>query len=102
AAIDGPSMLKALLDWIGVRGTLVMPSYPFHSTHQQYLAGGATFDVRKTPSSIGLLPEMFRRTRGAVRSLDPDFCVTALGPDAEAIVGEHPAGPDPFGADSSY
>jgi aminoglycoside N3'-acetyltransferase len=102
AGIDGPSMLSALLGWIGNTGTLVMPSYPFHSTHQQYLAGGVTFDVRKTPSHIGLLPEMFRRTKGAVRSLDPDFCVTALGPDAHAIAGDHPSGADPFGPDSSY
>jgi aminoglycoside N3'-acetyltransferase len=79
-----------------------MPSYPFHSTHQQYLESGARYDVRRTPAAIGLLPEMFRRTKGTRRSLDPDFCVTALGKDADAIVGSAPAAPDPFGVDSSY
>ena len=84
------------------RGTLVMPSYPFHSTHLEYLESGAVFDVRKTPAGIGLLAEMFRRTPGAVRSLDPDFCVTAFGADAEVVAGGEPAAPDPFGPGSSY
>jgi aminoglycoside 3-N-acetyltransferase len=79
-----------------------MPTYPFHTTHVEYLAGHPTFDVRKTPSAIGLLPEMLRRTKGAHRSLDPDFCVSALGPDAERIAGDAPANGDPFGADSTY
>ncbi len=102
AGLRAPEMLAALLDWTGAAGTLVMPSYPFHSTHQEYLATGPVFDVRRTPAGIGLMPEMFRRTAGVVRSLDPDFCVCARGAEAEAIVGVAPAEPDPFGPDSSY
>jgi aminoglycoside N3'-acetyltransferase len=102
AGYGASDMLSALLEWIGERGTLVMPSYPFHSTHVQYLESGVMYDLRRTPAAIGLLPEIFRRTSGAVRSLDPDFCVTAYGRDAEAIVGTEPAGSDPFGTDSSY
>ena len=79
-----------------------MPSYPFHTTHRQYLESHAAYDVRRTPSGIGLLPEIFRRTTGAVRSLDPDFCVIAMGKDADAIVGTEPAASDPFGMDSTY
>ena len=94
--------LIALLDWARDGGTLVMPTYPFHTTHRQYLDTHPVYDVRRTPAGIGLLPEMFRRTSGALRSLDPDFCVTALGADADAIVGSAPAEPDPFGIDSSY
>lgn len=102
AGLRAPEMLSTLLDWTGPDGTLVMPSYPFHSTHQEYLSAGPTFDVRRTPAAIGLMPEMFRRTSGVVRSLDPDFSVCARGAEAEAIVGRVPAAPDPFGADSSY
>lgn len=94
--------LSALRDCTGAAGTLVMPSYPFHSTHVDYLMTGPRFDVRTTPSSIGLVPEVLRRTKGSVRSLDPDFCVTALGADASAIAGDAPSEPDPFGEDSSY
>jgi aminoglycoside N3'-acetyltransferase len=102
AGIGAADMLAALLEWTADGGTLVMPSYPFQTTHQQYLESGAVYDVRRTPAAIGLLPEMFRRTTGAVRSLDPDFCVTAKGQYAEAIAGVEPAAPDPFGPDSSY
>ena len=102
AGLRAPEMLSTLLDWTGPAGTLVMPSYPFHTTHQEYLSTAPTFDVRRTPATIGLMPEMFRRTAGVVRSLDPDFSVCARGAEAEAIVGSGPAAPDPFGADSSY
>ena len=102
AGLRAPEMLATLLDWTGAAGTLVMPSYPFHSTHLEYLQQAPVFDVRRTPAAIGLLPEMFRRTRGVVRSLDPDFPVCAHGAEAVAIVGGTPAAPDPFGPDSSY
>lgn len=102
AGLGAPDMLSTLINWAGAAGTVVMPSYPFHSTHHDYLAAGPVFDVRRTPASIGLLPEMFRRTARVVRSCDPDFSVCALGADADAIVGDRPAEPDPFGLDSSY
>ena len=102
AGLRAPEVLSTLLDWTGPTGTLVMPSYPFHTTHQEYLSAAPTFDVRRTPATIGLMPEMFRRTAGVVRSLDPDFSVCARGAEAEAIVGRVPAAPDPFGPDSSY
>ena len=102
AGLRGPEALADLLDWVSPSGTLVMPTYPFHTTHREYLASRPIFDVRRTPSAIGLLPEMLRRTAGSRRSLDPDFCVSASGADAAAIVGDSPSGADPFGPDSSY
>lgn len=102
AGLHAPEMLSTLIDWVGSDGTLVMPSYPFHSTHAEYMASSPVFDARRTPARIGLLPEMFRRSPHVVRSLDPDFCVCARGAEADAIVGTAPAEPDPFGPDSSY
>jgi len=100
--IGAGEMFSTLLEWTGAAGTVVMPSYPFRTTHQEYLESQACYDVRQTPAAIGLLPEMFRRAAGVVRSLDPDFCVAARGPEAAAIVGSEPATLDPFGPDSSY
>lgn len=102
AGFGAAEVIPTLLDWAGSAGTLVMPTYPFHSTHLDYLESRVPFDVLRTPATIGLLPEMFRRTKGVVRSLDPDFCVSAIGSDADAVVGTEPAEPDPFGQDSSY
>jgi aminoglycoside N3'-acetyltransferase len=99
--INTATALPTLIDWTQ-GGTLVMPSYPFHSTHQAYLETRPSYDVKRTPSAIGLLPEALRRTKGAVRSLDPDFSVVAYGADAAAIAGEAPAATDTFGPDSSY
>jgi aminoglycoside N3'-acetyltransferase len=102
AGFDAVGSMKALLSWIGTLGTLVMPTYPFATSHLEYLAAGPFFDVRRTPAATGLIPEMLRRSAGAIRSLDPDFCVTALGADAVHIAGELPDDPDPFGPDSCY
>lgn len=101
AGITASSVLPALIEWTA-GGTLVMPAYPFNSTHLAYLETQPAYDVRRTPSAIGLLPEALRRTKGAVRSLDPDFCITAYGAEADAIAGEAPAATDSFGPDSSY
>ena len=101
AGYSAAESLAALRDWTS-DGTLVMPSYPFFSTHLEYLQSRPVFDLRRTPVAIGLLPEMLRRTAGAVRSPDPDFCVAAIGHEAASIAGAAAAGPDPFGGDSSY
>lgn len=102
AGLSAAETLRELIAWVSPVGTLVMPSYPFHSTHREYLESGPRFDFRRTPASIGLLPEMFRRTPGVSRSQDPDFCVTALGSSAEYVVGSAPSNVDPFGVDSPY
>lgn len=91
-----------LLGWLGDRGTLVMPTFPFVRGHEAYLRRGAHLDVRNTPALVGLLNELVRRLPGALRSLDPDLPVSALGPDASRIVGERPTGPDPKGPDSPF
>jgi aminoglycoside 3-N-acetyltransferase len=99
---DPNDVLPALREWIGPNGTLVMPSYPTRATHLEYLRGRPVFDVRHTPSAMGLITEMFRRAPGAARSLDPDFPISAEGGDADEIVRTDLSSPDPFGASSTY
>jgi aminoglycoside 3-N-acetyltransferase len=102
AGFDPAQTLATLRDWVRPSGTLVMPSYPFRVTHVEYLASRPRFDVRQTPSLIGLIPELFRRGDGVQRSADPDFAIAAEGPDAAAIVDTDLAEPDPFGRHSVY
>ena len=99
AAVD---ILPALRDRVGAAGTLVMPAYPCRTTHLEYLQSGPVYDPRRTPAGIGLIPEVFRRGEGVKRSLDPDFCIAAEGPDAEAVVASDPEEEDPFGRASVY
>jgi aminoglycoside N3'-acetyltransferase len=102
AGFDGATVMDALKKRIGPAGTLVMPSYPTALPHAEYLATRPTFDVRRSATVSGLLAEMLRRTAGAKRSLDPDFPICGLGPDADDIAGGLPGQPDPFGTDSPY
>ena len=102
AGIDPAQTLATLRDWVRPSGTLVMPSYPFRVTHLEYLASRPRFDVRQTPSLVGLVPELFRRGDRVHRSLDPDFAIAAEGPDAVRMVATDLEEPDPFGRGSVY
>src|SRR5262245_39286583 len=80
---------------------LAMPSYPSIELHHDYVARAPVFDVRRTPVGVGLIPELFRRTPGTARSLEPDYPIAALGPAATVLTGGIPED-DPFGAQSPY
>ncbi len=95
--------LDALVDWVDSGGgTLAFPAFPFRGSHEAYLRTEPTLDVRRTPARVGLLNETLRRRKGVQRSLDPDLSVIALGPQADAVVGSLPTGPDPTGMDSPF
>ncbi len=57
-------LIDAILDFIGPEGTLAMPSYPFPRKT------GAVFDLKRTPTAAGVLPEVFRTQKPVERSLD--------------------------------
>ncbi len=91
-------LTRVFLDVLGPTGNLLMVSLPYRSSSLQYLSTLKCFDVRKTPSMMGLVSEYFRRRAGVLRSLHPTHPVLALGPDAQAIVAGHedclyPCGP---------
>lgn len=46
---------------VGPSGHLLMVSLPYRSSSLQYLQQGRRFDVRRTPSMMGLVSESFRR-----------------------------------------
>jgi aminoglycoside N3'-acetyltransferase len=94
--------LNTLIDWTDRGGTLVFPAFPFRGSHEAYLQGRPTFDVRRTPVRVGLLNETLRRRKGVKRSLDPDLSVIALGRQADAVIGTGFTGQDPTGSDSPF
>jgi aminoglycoside N3'-acetyltransferase len=94
--------LNTLIDWTDRGGTLVFPAFPFRGSHEAYLQGRPTFDVRRTPVRVGLLNETLRRRKGVKRSLDPDLSVIAVGRQADAVIGTGFTGPDPTGPDSPF
>jgi aminoglycoside N3'-acetyltransferase len=76
-------LIDLMLELAGPEGTLVMPTHPLVSNYTDVLK------IDEVPSSSGLLTELFRRKRGARRSIHVSSAVSALGPDAEALTNEH-------------
>jgi aminoglycoside 3-N-acetyltransferase len=98
-------LVGALIDFCGPERTLVMPSFVMGGRSYdiaEYFRS-RPFDVRRTPSEMGLVAEIFRRTPNVWRSLHPTCSVCALGPvGKEMTVGHHESeeglSPDsPFG-----
>ena len=88
---------------IGPGGTVVFPTYPNHLiSSYEYLLQGKVFDVRRTPSYTGILSELARRQRHAVRSLHPTKSVCAIGPAAREITATHHLSPYPYDTCSPY
>lgn len=85
-------LVNALIRICGPERTLVMPSFIMggRSYDAAEFYKSKPFDVRTTPSEMGLIAEIFRRTPKVLRSLHPTCSVCALGPLAkEATTGHH-------------
>ncbi len=101
----GPvALIRALLDWLGPAGTLVMPAHSgdlsdpaewenppvpedWWEPIRQHMPA---YDPALTPTrGLGRAPELFRTWPGSRRSDHPAFSFAALGPAAEAITADH-------------
>ena len=82
-------VVESLLSVIGSDGNLLMLSIPYRGSSQKYTESDPLFDVARTPSSVGLISEVFRRRSDVHRSLSPLHPVLACGPLAEWLVADH-------------
>jgi aminoglycoside 3-N-acetyltransferase len=104
------ALIDALLDRLGPSGTLVVPSFAWHldpaarpwKGYAEYFAARPVFDVRNTPSNIGVVPELFRRRPGVLRSAHYWWSVAAHGPLAERVTCGQEIVDFPYGPDSSF
>ena len=94
-------MLSLVREVVGDGGTMLFPTYPKLSSYE-FLRRGETFDVRRTPSFMGILTEFARRQRDAVRSLHPTKSVCAIGRLACELTSTHHLSPYPFDSGSPY
>lgn len=95
-------VLSLLFDVVGATGTLLFPTYPGNLSSYEFLSRGMVFDVRKTPSFMGIITELARRQRNALRSLHPTKSVCAIGRYARELTSDHSASPYPFDRCSPY
>lgn len=99
-------LVRMLVDWCGPERTLVMPAFYFGDP----ALGGAYetfrrnphFDLRRTPSQMGLATELFRRMPGVLHSRHPVYRMSALGPQAAALVAGHERAESPAGRGTPF
>lgn len=99
---DAPQVIDGILDILGPCGHLFMVSMPYAGSARNYLSTAKPFDVRRTPSMMGVLSESFRRRSGVVRSANPLHPVLAMGPRAEWLVQGHEDLAHSCGPDSPF
>jgi aminoglycoside 3-N-acetyltransferase len=95
-------LTNVFLDAVGPGGHLLMVSLPYRSSSLDYLNRGKVFDVRRTPSLMGLISEMFRLRPDVRRSVHPTHPVLAWGPRAGWFVDDHPGCRFPCGPGSPF
>lgn len=79
---------------LGKNGTLILPTFTYSFTK------GEEFNLEKTPSSVGLLTEYFRKRKGVGRSKDPNFSIACSGRNKKQFISApiH----DTFGPESIF
>jgi len=95
----GPeAVVKGLLEALGAGGTLLMPALSYESVG----AHNPLFDVARTPSCVGALPEYFRARPGTRRSVHPTHSVSGVGRLAAELLSGHEKDITPCGAHSPF
>jgi aminoglycoside 3-N-acetyltransferase len=94
------TVVSALLRSVGTNGTLGAPT--FWGNTVQYLKGARTFDVRNSPSILGIISETIRKYPGAKRSLHPTHSAAFIGTNADYLVKDHHLDNTPVGPNSPY
>jgi aminoglycoside 3-N-acetyltransferase len=92
--VEPADILESFLTALGPRGTLILPLFNFAFTT------GATFDIRVSPSEMGVLTEVGRRYPGAVRTGHPIYSFAVIGKAAESCLGL--ANSSGYGSDSPF
>lgn len=95
-------LIDAFLAAVGSTGNLLMVSMPYIGAASSYLGQAKVFDVRKTPSAMGLVTEAFRRRSGVVRSANPMHPVLVSGPRAAEFVAGHESCAFSIGPDTPF
>lgn len=87
------AVLGSLLEAVGPEGTMLFPLFNFDFTK------GVPFDIRTTPSKMGVLTEMARVHPQAVRSGHPIYSFAAIGKHADRFNVDNNSG---YGPDSPF
>jgi len=96
-------MINCLKQLVGESGLLIMPSLSYQNeSTRDYLLRNKAMNVKRAPSMMGLLSEVFRRGKDSLRSLSPTHPLVAWGKRKEEFIAGHDACSIPFGNDSPF
>ena len=88
AVAGGPqTVVQTLIDCFGKKGLLMMPSFNF-----PYYMGrndDEFFDVKNTPSCVGVISDEFRKHPEVVRSLNPSHSIAVYGKKNFHWIADH-------------
>jgi len=99
--ITPEKLIRQMQELLGLEGTLLMPTFSFRGRQSHYVDTHTHFDVQRTPSSVGVLTEVFRKMPGVIRSYHPTHSVAAWGRHAKEILSTHHLG-STFGVTSPF
>lgn len=78
------TVVDALMEYFA-EGLLMTPTHTWAQMSETY----SLFDPETEPACVGIIPNLFRKRDGVVRSLHPTHSIAAYGPNAEEyIAGE--------------
>jgi len=94
-------MLELILDIVGEDGSVSVPTFIRYSS-KEWMLMDKNFDIKKTPSGMGIFSERVRRHKLAKRSLHPTKSVATIGKLADSVINEHHLDSYQFGVKSPF
>ena len=96
------TVVAALLEAVGPAGHILMPTSPNAGLQLEYVKGLGCFDIRYSPSKLGIISETFRELNGAVRSASVTEPVSCAGPDCVYFTEGHAGQETPYNSQSPF
>jgi aminoglycoside 3-N-acetyltransferase len=100
-ALTPLQVLDLILELVGEGGSVSVPTFIRYSS-KEWMEMDKKFDIKKTPSGMGIFSERVRRYKGSKRSLHPAKSVATIGAIADKVLNEHHLDVYQFGSKSPF
>jgi len=94
-------ILHILLDLVGENGSISTPTFIRYSS-EEWMKNSKKFNMKRTPSGMGLFSERVRRHKLSSRSIHPTKSIASIGAISKEITSEHHDSKYPFGVKSPF
>ena len=94
-------ILKIVLNIVGENGSISVPTFIRYSS-KDWMLMKKEFNIKRTPSGMGIFSERVRRHKDASRSLHPTKSVATIGKIAQNVLNEHHLDSYQFGKKSPF